>query len=471
MTSAKAKPHLVTSRAETIEDKNNDKKEMIACSPKWYNYLLSLPVKRKYYVDTALLREKVKSPLLKDCRPDLYEQIDRSVHEESKVAKLTLGSKERLIWICFCGAKWEACIDNRSTSRNSACKKCVASIDHEKMRLPHKEVEDLFASFNFKLLESYKGYQCAHKVLCLICNEEVTKAPRDVRYSGCGNCAIIKGVYHNKVSHEEASERYKKYNFKLLSQYKDGTTYDKVLCLKCNRETSKQLRTLGRSNCILCDIDAGNGYRIKITQEQAETGYLECNFKLLENYVNSHYPHKVLCLICNKETTKRWDGLGDGCRECKMSKGAVNVQAYLNEIKAEYKMEYTLPLLPSRKYDFMLIDRKTIIEFDGEQHFAYKGWYRDEDDFKELQEIDRRKTYAALLCGYKMVRLHNNNYDAVAKFLKYCFDDKSDECSLYVDNVQKYKHIIEEGISDGSVQKLGVSRDKLPNLKKIVKTL
>lgn len=542
------KPQLVNGNAaadtsiQTVnEEAVEDKKVLIACHPKWYEFASNLELKTNGSgrVDNDKLRRKVGSKLLKDCRPDLYEQIDRKEHpKEEENEKLHHGTTKLINWVCsLCKREWKSTVSYRNRWRHSSCPECSKKNIGDKLRLSQKEArkrfdecnfdlldvyegfyipckvkcrnckgemekslgnlptgcvlcnvdrgvhhakytqkeaEDIYFSRGFKLLDIYEGNSKLHKVLCLTCKRETAERLTNLR-SGCIECAIINGKYGMKYTQKQAENIFAFYNYKLLDVYNGNKGVYKVFCLTCKRETTKSFSHLHNRGCMSCAIING-ACRGKLSQEEVEEGFLSFSFKLLESYIGSKAPHRVLCLICNRETTKIWTNLGkSGCRECAADRsesvGAQNIRKYLTENEISFYTELLLTLAPGKRYDFIIEDRKIIIEFDGEQHFKKCTWHEDEEDFLEHQEVDRRKTQAALLSGYTLIRIHKREYEDIKAFLDHVLTQVNNTPVLYVDDINMYEYILHIPLNDKSVQLLGTARENLPDLTKIVRTM
>lgn len=146
-----------------------------------------------------------------------------------------------------------------------------------------------------------------------------------------------------------------------------------------------------------------------------------------------------MCSICSKGESK--------------SKGAANIHKYLIENKIDYRVEIRIQSISSRRFDFFIFynNRPIIIEYDGRQHFNVSA-YASEETFPICQEIDRLKTYAALIEGFTLIRIHNKRYDRIKKILDYCLSQDNTQNYLYVDNANKYEYIIETPVNEKTVK-------------------
>ena len=108
---------------------------------------------------------------------------------------------------------------------------------------------------------------------------------------------------------------------------------------------------------------------------------------------------------------------GKGCPICKISHGARKVARFLDNHEIPYEVEWTGHGLRSLEYeravlrmDFHLLDRKTVIEFDGIQHFEPQALGRMTAEqaqraFEQTQANDFRKNKWAEENNYQMIRV------------------------------------------------------------------
>jgi very-short-patch-repair endonuclease len=113
---------------------------------------------------------------------------------------------------------------------------------------------------------------------------------------------------------------------------------------------------------------------------------------------------------------------GSGCYVCRESLGEQLIRATLNHLGLEFISQY---VLQKRKYDFVIISPTIVIEWDGGQHFSQCTLYhRDENHFKQQQQIDILKTQRILDYRCKMIRIDytwlSKSVDAISQFINDC---------------------------------------------------
>lgn len=139
----KSKPRFIIKDEKEKSEVKNEDEVLIACAPKWRKFAIELPLKKNGQVDNKKLRERAGSDKLKDCRPDLYEQIDKEAYKgEKKLELLTFGFNEKIYWICNCGKRWTACIKHRVRFRHSICPKCSCKMVGKCITIKEQEAKD-----------------------------------------------------------------------------------------------------------------------------------------------------------------------------------------------------------------------------------------------------------------------------------------------------------------------------------------
>lgn len=129
-------------------------------------------------------------------------------------------------------------------------------------------------------------------------------------------------------------------------------------------------------------------------------------------------------------------GHTSSCGCINYSKGEKKIEDILKENNIKYQKQYTFNDLVSKKnallrFDFAIFDKennlKQLVEFDGRQHFKYESnWNQPEEEFKILQENDKRKNDYCKEKNIKLVRisyLDYNNIDLAMLQLEEVKDD------------------------------------------------
>ena len=111
---------------------------------------------------------------------------------------------------------------------------------------------------------------------------------------------------------------------------------------------------------------------------------------------------------------------GSGCYLCNESLGEQLIRATLDGLGLAFISQYTLL---KRRYDFVIISPTVVIEWDGGQHFTQNRLYhRDENHFRQQQQIDILKTQRILDYRCKMIRIDytwlRQSIERISRFIK-----------------------------------------------------
>jgi very-short-patch-repair endonuclease len=112
------------------------------------------------------------------------------------------------------------------------------------------------------------------------------------------------------------------------------------------------------------------------------------------------------------------------CVDLKNSKGMQKIEKFLIKHKIDFERERTFKtlrrILPL-PLDFWLPKRKTVIEFDGEQHNPKRKkkhiFARTDKDLRLIKERDRIKNKWARERGYRMIRINYTEQNKIEKIL------------------------------------------------------
>ncbi len=142
------------------------------------------------------------------------------------------------------------------------------------------------------------------------------------------------------------------------------------------------------------------------------------------NYINAHQKVRIECEIHGffKQTPN--DHIyanGKGCPKCKETTGERKIRLYLENQKIEYKYQKRFKDCIHQKvlpFDFYLPNFKTLIEFDGIQHFEPISIWGGEKAFKSLKIRDEIKNEFASENNYKLIRINYLELEKIDKILK-----------------------------------------------------
>ena len=184
-------------------------------------------------------------------------------------------------------------------------------------------------------------------------------------------------------------------------------THFKTSSLGCSFCAGKHIQT----NNFVKEIKEINKY-IEIIGE-----YRGCEKKIL-----------CKCLNCGHEWFPIARSLrnGQGCPKCCQSKGEREIERFLINYKVEFITEATFDECRDNKklrFDFYLPKFKTVVEYDGKQHFAPVKFggvsdLRAEQNFRNTVRYDKIKNDFCQKNNIKIIRISYKEYNNIEKILK-----------------------------------------------------
>lgn len=194
---------------------------------------------------------------------------------------------------------------------------------------------------------------------------------------------------------------------------------------------------LDLSKCNLIQIHLNKYNKMQTAQQAAH----KRGGKILQ------YNRRKKCLWQCKEGHTFWLTVhkvhrrGQWCKRCGCSKGERSVRDVLNYYQVPFQAQYSISLLPTRKYDFYFEWRGKhyLVEYDGEQHFHYvRKYHRGKGQLQKSRVADRVKTYLAVQSGYCLIRIDYTQQEYIQWHL---VNAVNLAWPVYYSNPEMYKYI------------------------------
>lgn len=146
------------------------------------------------------------------------------------------------------------------------------------------------------------------------------------------------------------------------------------------------------------------------------------------NKLKEIYNHAMVTIGCSihGEFIQRADAhlQGASCPQCRSSKGEREVARVLNDLRIAYTQQWKAKSCIinklSGRFDFKLIGRKILIEFDGQHHFepCSFGSKLDPDKyFKKVKVSDRKKNSWAKKNDYCLLRIAYTDFHNIEEIV------------------------------------------------------
>lgn len=166
--------------------------------------------------------------------------------------------------------------------------------------------------------------------------------------------------------------------------------------------------------CRKCGIE-----RTSISKTSNKKSFIEKSNKLYLNYYN--YDKVIynksdinIIITCPKHgdfnKSPNSHLMGQGCPNCKISKGELGIKNFLDKKNIKYLYQHTFKDCKNKyvlKFDFYLPDYNMCIEYDGQQHYKCKEFWGGKKAFEYLKINDEIKN---LYCKEKGITLYRIKY-------------------------------------------------------------
>ncbi|MDP1609398.1 MAG: hypothetical protein Q8L98_08835 [Chlamydiales bacterium] len=282
-------------------------------------------------------------------------------------------------------------------------------------------------------------YKNAHTLVEISCNIHGSFFQRPYAHlqgSGCMKCGIISTAKKRTISLEGYIEKAKqkhgeKYDYS-KTVYVSNREFILITCFEHGDFSIRAGNHLTGQGCVKC----GAIKRVDGRRDTKEVFVKKAN-EIHNNryeytsviYKGSHFKVVILCPDCGPFLQKPSDHLGSksGCPLCVNqlnSRGVKKIVSYLLANNLKFEREKTFSSLKSAKagnkslrFDFYIQEFKTLIEFDGLQHFKPIAKWGGEKTYKALKENDELKNEWAAQEGFKLVRIKYTEEEVIEKIL------------------------------------------------------
>jgi len=144
---------------------------------------------------------------------------------------------------------------------------------------------------------------------------------------------------------------------------------------------------------------------------------------ILVDYINAHTKVKIICKKCNNtfEQTPNKHLMGQGCPNCKKSKGENKIRLFFEKNNIQFKEQKIFngcKYKRNLKFDFYLEEKNICVEFDGDQHFEMYRFEKNDDRLRIRILRDSIKTDYCLKNNITLIRLKTKDIKDIDNILK-----------------------------------------------------
>lgn len=142
----------------------------------------------------------------------------------------------------------------------------------------------------------------------------------------------------------------------------------------------------------------------------------------LRGYVNLHSRLAVRCPKHGWFAQRASAHLrGHGCAKCSSSRGERRIRYVLRQLGHDFVEQARFPECRDRRplpFDFYLPHLRTLIEYDGQQHYRKSERWGGHDQLECTQRHDAIRNRFAAEHGYRLIRIPYWQFDQIEEILR-----------------------------------------------------
>jgi len=265
----------------------------------------------------------------------------------------------------------------------------------------------------YQYLESYKNSQTPIKIRCPDHGCFSQTPANHLSGSGCAKCSNRDSGKEKRMNHlvfvKKAKKIHPSYTFP--QRYVASMVKINIRCQKHGLFKMRPNTLLQGHGCQICD-DEKSAERNRLTHEEFLHRCRKVHAKKYsypERYKDGQTPIKIICQKHGQFIQKPSNHLmGNGCPICFESSGERRISRALDRLKVQYVRQKKFPDLVHKKqlrFDFWLPSFKTLIEFDGIQHFEASRFFGGKKGFDQTRTRDQIKTTWAKKMKLPLIRI------------------------------------------------------------------
>jgi hypothetical protein len=234
-----------------------------------------------------------------------------------------------------------------------------------------------------------------------------------LRGSGCSKCSNKDAGEAKRIGHREFVKKAKKVHprYTFPERYKASMVKLSVRCPNHGVFKMRPNTLLQGHGCQKCDAEK-SAERIRLTHEEFLQRCWEVHkgkYRYPQKYKGGQVRIKILCPKHGHFFQKPSNHLmGNGCPVCFDSSGERRVSRILEKMRIRFVRQKRFPDLVHKKqlrFDFWLPSFKTLIEFDGIQHFQVSSFFGGRKAFEQTRLRDRIKNTWAKKMKLPLIRI------------------------------------------------------------------
>jgi very-short-patch-repair endonuclease len=343
-----------------------------------------------------------------------------------------INAKNTVKIICKEHGIFETIAKRHSSKFSSVCPQCSLTNKKDTGKFIEKSKEVHGNKYDYSLVD-YKNNNTKVKIICPS-HGEFEQLPR-IHASGfnCPKCRYIDRGKKCKIPKEKKPYKLDTKSFIKKAKEIHGETYDyslvdykgvrtkiKIIC-KIHGEFEQYPSNHLKTECIKCVRDKMISEHDQFLKKCKEKHNNKYDYSKVE-YKNAKEKIKIKCKKHGYFFQRAGSHVsGNGCPKCKESKGEIIIREFLKSKKIRFtpqkKFKNCRNIL-QLSFDFYIPSLKTLIEFNGRQHYEAVELFGGEEKLKVQKENDKIKKLFAKNNGYKLIVISYKQKKNIENILK-----------------------------------------------------
>ncbi|NBW16562.1 MAG: hypothetical protein EBR82_52150, partial [Caulobacteraceae bacterium] len=278
-------------------------------------------------------------------------------------------------------------------------------------------------------LGDYKNNQTPFKMRCPVHGYFYQTPASHLTGAGCNKCSMTEAGFEKRLTHREFLHKAKKIHPHYTFPQRYITSVRKI-GIRCPKHGVFKMRPntlLQGHGCKKCD-DEKSADRQRLTHDEFLQRCWKVHrgkYRYPQRYKGGQVGIKILCPKHGCFLQKPSNHLmGNGCPVCFDSSGERKVSRILERMRIRFVRQKKFPDLQHKRplrFDFWLPAYRTLIEYDGVQHFQASTFFGGKKAYEATKNRDRLKSLWAKRMKLPLIRIpytHPMPEEALRKRLK-----------------------------------------------------
>lgn len=300
------------------------------------------------------------------------------------------------------------------------------------------EIKKRFPFNNIEIIE-FNGASKEITYQCKDCGEIYHKSRASHIYENKTLCQKCYSTRNSEIRHKFLNYMSKRKDLKLLDKIICTSQKAHLQCLKCGRDFYVLPSNFVYNAEHSCPFCGKNGCLVDETEmKERMIKFKKDNYELIEykKFTKSaKFKHKDCGFIFSQLPGNFLKGRG--CPKCnkKISIGEQKIIDYLQKNNIIFEVQKKFEQTGTKSFDFYIPLKRTLIEYQGEQHYKPINFFGGEEKFKKQEERDQEKRIFCKNNNYFLIEIPYYDQNNLDKYLS----NLKGSTTIYVDSSESKK--------------------------------